>query len=113
MAIPHFRADLLFVALAGEHVAGFSVNYCSEADWAAGGVRDAWIGQLGVRRPWRGRGLATALLVRGMAAFRSAGMDAASLGVDTENPTGAVGLYERVGFTVNRRCVRLRRIVAD
>ena len=66
-----------------------------------------------MRRPWRGRGLATALLVRGMIAFRAAGMDAASLGVDTENPTGAVGLYERVGFTVNRRFVRLRRVVAD
>jgi ribosomal protein S18 acetylase RimI-like enzyme len=40
-------------------------------------------------------------------------MDAASLGVDTENPTGAVVLYERVGFVVNRRFVRLRRVVAD
>ena len=110
---PHFRADLSFVALAGDHVAGYSLDYCSEADWAAGDVRDAWVGQLGVRRPWRGRGLATTLLLRGMTAFRAAGMDAASLGVDTENPTGAVGLYERVGFTVNRRFVRLRRVVAD
>jgi len=110
---PHFRADLSLIAFAGDEVAGYSVNYCSEADWAAGDVRDAWIGQLGVRRAWRGRGLATALLVRGMAAFRAAGIDAASLGVDTENPTGAVGIYERVGFVVNRRFVRLRRAVAD
>lgn len=110
---PHFRADLSLVAFAGEEVAGYSVNYCSEADWAAGDVRDAWIGQLGVRRAWRGRGLATALLVRGMMAFRAAGMDAASLGVDTENQTGAVGLYERFGFLVNRRFVRLRRALAD
>ena len=42
----------------------------------------------GVRRPWRRRGLATALLVRSMRAFRDAGMDAATLGVDAENPTG-------------------------
>ena len=110
---PHFRADLSFVALAGDEVAGYSANYCSEADWAVSDVRDAWIGQLGVRRAWRGRGLATALLVRSMAAFRAAGMDAASLGVDVENPTGAVGLYERLGFAVNRRFVRLRRPVAD
>jgi len=33
--------------------------------------------------------------------------------VDTENPTGAVGLYERLGFVVNQRFVRLRRAVAD
>ncbi|HEX7399660.1 MAG TPA: GNAT family N-acetyltransferase, partial [Candidatus Limnocylindrales bacterium] len=110
---PHFRADLSFVALAGDEVAGYSVNYCSEADWAVSDVRDAWIGQLGVRRAWRGRGLATALLVRSMEAFRAAGMEAASLGVDAENPTGAVGLYERLGFAVNRRFVRLRRPVAD
>jgi mycothiol synthase len=110
---PHFRADLSFVALAGDEVAGYSANYCSEADWAASDVRDAWIGQLGVRRAWRGQGLATALLVRSMASFRAAAMEAASLGVDTENPTGAVGIYERVGFAVNRRFVRLRRPLAD
>jgi ribosomal protein S18 acetylase RimI-like enzyme len=110
---PHFRADLSFVALAGDEVAGYSANYCSEADWVASDVRDAWIGQLGVRRPWRGRGLATALLIRSMASFRAAEMDAASLGVDTENPTGAVGLYERLGFGVNRRFVRLRRPLVD
>ena len=109
---PHFRADLSLVALAGSEVAGYSVNYCSEADWAASSVRDAWIGQLGVRREWRGRGVATALLLRSMSAFRAAGIEAASLGVDSQNPTGAVGLYERVGFTANRRFVRLRRPMA-
>lgn len=106
---PHFRADLSFIALAGDEVAGYSLNYCSEADWAASDVRDAWVGQLGVLRHWRGQGLATALLVRSMARFRDAAMEAASLGVDAQNPTGAVALYERVGFTVNRRFVRLRR----
>ena len=109
---PRFRADLSFVALAGDEVAGYSVNYCSEADWAASDVRDAWIGQLGVLRTWRGRGLATALLVRSMARFRDATMEAASIGVDAQNPTGAVAVYERVGFSVNRRFVRLRRPVA-
>jgi mycothiol synthase len=110
---PHFRADFSFIALAGDEVAAYSANYCSEADWAASDVREAWIGQLGVRRAWRGRGLATALLVRSMASFRSAALEAASLGVDAENPSGAVGLYERVGFAVNRRFVRLRRPLAD
>ena len=35
----------------------------------------------------------------------------AALGVDAQKPIGAVALYERVGFTVNRRFVRLRRPV--
>ena len=60
-----------------------------------------------------GRGVVAVAHAPAATAFRAAGMDAASLGVDTENPTGAVGLYERVGFTVNRRFVRLRRVVAD
>ncbi len=81
----------------------------AEADWEATGVREGWVGQLGVRRAWRRRGLATALLVRSMEAFRAAGLEAATLGVDTENPTGALGIYERVGFRPIRRFVRLRR----
>ena len=44
-----------------------------------------------------------------MRAFRDAGLDAATLGVDAENPTGALGVYERVGFRPVRRSVRLQR----
>ena len=106
---PHFRGDLSFVAFDGGEVAGYSVNYVAEADWEATGIREGWVGQLGVRRPWRKRGLATALLVRSMRAFRDAGLDAATLGVDAENPTGALGVYERVGFRPFRRSVRLQR----
>lgn len=106
---PNFRDDLSFVAHAGAEVAGYTLNYVYEADWEASGVREGWVGQLGVRRPWRGRGLATALLARSMAAFLAAGMDAAILGVDVENPTGALGVYERAGFRAVRRYVRLQR----
>jgi mycothiol synthase len=106
---PFFRADLSFLAVSGQEVAGYSVNYVVESDWEATGVREGWIGQLGVRRPWRKRGLATALLVRSMEAFRAAGLEAATLGVDAENPTGALGVYERVGFRPIRRSVRLQR----
>ena len=106
---PYFRGDLSFVAFDGDEIAGYTINYVAEADWEAAGVRDGWVGQLGVRRPWRKRGLATSLLVRSMRAFRDAGMDAASLGVDAENPTGALGVYERVGFRPVRRSVRLQR----
>lgn len=110
---PSFRPDISFLVFDGDAVAGQTINYLSEADWAASGVKEAWIGQLGVCRPWRGRGVATALLVRSMEAFRALGLEAASLGVDTENPTGAVGLYERVGFRATRQYVRLRKAFED
>jgi ribosomal protein S18 acetylase RimI-like enzyme len=106
---PFFRADLSFVILDGEEIAGYTVNYVAEADWEATGVREGWIGQLGVLRPWRRRGVATALLVRTMEAFVAAGLEAATLTVDAENPTGALGIYERVGFRPIRRTVRLQR----
>ena len=106
---PRFRGDLTFLVLDGDEVAGCAVNYVAEDDWAATGVKEGWIGQLGVRREWRKRGIATALLVRSMAAFRAAGLEAASLGVDAENPTGAVGIYERVGFRPYKRFVRLAK----
>jgi ribosomal protein S18 acetylase RimI-like enzyme len=44
-----------------------------------------------------------------MRAFRDTGFDAAILGVDAENPTGALGVYERVGFGPVRRSVRMQR----
>jgi mycothiol synthase len=106
---PVFRGDLSFVVLDGEEIAAYTVNYVSESDWDVVGVREGWVGQLGVRRPWRRRGVATALLVRSMEAFRAAGLEAATLGVDAENPTGALGVYERVGFRPIRRSVRLQR----
>lgn len=103
------RPDLTVVAYDGDEIAGYSMNYVAEQDWAVTGVREAWIGQLGVRRPWRRQGLATALLAHSMRAFRDAGLDGAILGVDAANPTGAVGVYERVGFRPAHRSVRLQR----
>jgi len=106
---PFFRGDLSFVAFDGDEIAGYTINYVSEADWQATGVREGWVGQLGVRRPWRRRGLATALLVRSMEAFLAVDLEAATLGVDAENPTGALGVYERAGFRAIRRSVRMQR----
>jgi mycothiol synthase len=106
---PFFRGDLSFVVCDGAEIAGYAVNYVVESDWEAIGVREGCVGLLGVRRPWRRRSVATALLVRSMEAFRAAGLEAATLGVDAENPTGAVGIYERVGFRPIRRSVRLQR----
>ncbi len=110
---PFFRPDLSLVALDGDEIVGYSLNYVAESDWPATGVREGWVGQLGVRRAWRRRGLATALLIRSMEVFRAAGLEAATLGVDAENPSGAVGIYERVGFRPIRRSARFRRLFGE
>jgi mycothiol synthase len=73
------------------------------AELAAVSVNDVrfgvgWIGALGTRRPWRGRGLAQALLVASFGEFWRRGERSVQLAVDASNPTGAVRLYERVGM---------------
>lgn len=57
-----------------------------------------WVGELGVRKPWRGRGIAAALLRRSFSTFGARGLRRVRLNVDADNPTGAVALYERVGM---------------
>ena len=57
-----------------------------------------WVDELGVRAPWRGRGIASALLRRAFATFASRGLARVMLNVDSENSTGAVRLYESVGM---------------
>jgi mycothiol synthase len=61
-----------------------------------------WVGELGVRVPWRGRGVATALLHRSFATFAARGLRRVMLNVDSQNSTGAVRLYERVGMRTAR-----------
>jgi ribosomal protein S18 acetylase RimI-like enzyme len=69
-------------------VAGYLLSYEYEADSAGNGVREAWVGQLDTRRSWR--------------AYGDAGYERAGLGVDSGNPSGALSLYERIGFVVNQ-----------
>jgi mycothiol synthase len=64
---------------------------------------------ISVRRPWRRRGLARALIGRSLVLLREAGMTEAALGVDSENTSGAVRLYEDCGFVVDSRSVTLRK----
>lgn len=62
-----------------------------------------WISELAVLPAYRGRGLGAALLTHTFAEFQRRGLARAGLGVDAENTTGAVRLYERVGMRVVER----------
>jgi mycothiol synthase len=66
---------------------------------SVGGDR-GWVDELGVLAPWRGRGIAGALLRRSFATFAGRGLQRVLLSVDADNPTGATKLYERVGMRV-------------
>jgi mycothiol synthase len=57
-----------------------------------------WIQGLGVRRPWRRRGVGAALLGHALAAFAARGQRRVDLGVDAEGETRPLRLYERAGM---------------
>jgi mycothiol synthase len=104
-----FRTGLSFLALDGAEVAGFLLGYESDADTAVKGFRAAWVGQIGTRRPWRGRGVASTLLRQFLATARDDGYKQAVLTVDSDSPTGAVGLYQRHGFVRGDTWIRYVR----
>ena len=106
---PSFDPSLWVIAFDGEEVAGGVVNTINAGENEALGVQRGWLDSVFTRRPWRKRGLANALIARSLVKFRERGMKSAILGVDADNPTGALGLYERNGFEVIYRYTAWRK----
>lgn len=109
LADPDLDPALFLVAFDGEEIAGAVLNTINASENEALGLRRGWLDSVFVRRPWRRRGLAAALVARSVVLLRDRGMETAILGVDAENPTGALGVYERAGFTISTRDLALRR----
>jgi GNAT superfamily N-acetyltransferase len=90
---PDFDPTLWFLVRDGDEIAAVMRN---EPDRSGAG----FVGALGVRKPWRKRGLALALLHHAFGEFYRRGKSRVALGVDAENATGATRLYERAGMRV-------------
>ena len=84
--------------MANNQVAGVTINIIPSAANAAHSRRRGVVDNLSVRRPWRKRGLGRALLVASLHAMRDRGQTEVELGVDSENTSGALRLYESLGF---------------
>jgi len=97
-----FRPDLSVLAIEDGAVVGYVLAYVYEADTSATGVKDAYLGQIGVLPHARGRGLASAVIAASLRAAAEQDCKRASLEVDTENVTGALRLYESLGFVTTR-----------
>lgn len=93
-----FDPDLWRLATDGDEIAGISLN----TPYRPGMPDVGWINTLGVRRPWRRRGIAEALLRDAFTLYHARGVRRVGLGVDASNLTGATRLYERVGMHVAR-----------
>lgn len=95
-----FRPAYSFLAYDGDEPLGLVLSHEYDSYTQATGRLDLYIPTVGTRRAGRGRGVATALLGRVMHAAAADGFVSATLDVDADSTTGAVGLYERAGFTV-------------
>lgn len=106
---PELDTSLWQVAWDGNEVAGSIMTAIYAEENARVGVRRAWLDHVSVRRPWRGRGLAASLIASTLEILRDRDIEQAALGVDAANPTGALRLYERLGFVQAKRVIGYRK----
>jgi mycothiol synthase len=109
LADPDYDPALFVVAWESDDVAGAVVNVINEAENEALGRKRGLLDSVFVRRQWRGRGLAYALVMHSLRLLRDRGQTSAWLGVDAENPNGALRLYEKAGFAVDTRAAAYRK----
>lgn len=104
-----FQPYLFQVAWDGDEIAG------EVLPWIVGSQNEvkkrarATIGDVAVRRPWRGKGLAKALISRTLNALKLLNIKEVELVVDSENPSGAYKLYESLGFVFDERGISWRK----
>jgi mycothiol synthase len=106
---PTTDLSIWVIAFDGDEVAAGVINAIDEDQNAALGIRRGWLQSVFTRRAWRRRGLATGLIARSLEVLRERGQTSAALGVDADNPSGALGLYEGLGFAVAERAIAWRK----
>jgi mycothiol synthase len=97
------------VAWAGDEVVGSIQAYIDFLENEEYHRRRGWTEEITTSKPWRKRGLAAALIARNLRHFKSLGLQEAALGVDTQNLSGALRLYERMGFRVTKSSTLYRK----
>jgi mycothiol synthase len=104
----NFDPSLWKVAWDGDQVVGQVLNFIDPKENKAFNRKRGYTEDISVRRPWRRRGVARALLTQSVKMFQDMGFEETSLGVDTENPNGALQLYESVGYKEHRCFINYR-----
>lgn len=109
LEFPYFEPELWKVAWDGDQVAGMVRNFINPTENELFNRQRGYTEFISVRRPWRRQGVARALLTQSIQMFMDMGMDETSLGVDTENPNGALDLYQSVGYREVKRFYTYRK----
>jgi ribosomal protein S18 acetylase RimI-like enzyme len=106
---PEFHPELWKVAWDGDQMAGVVHNFVVEKENEEYHRKRGYTEGICVRRPWRKRGLARALIVQSMKMFRSMGTTETALSTDSQNISGAFRLYESVGYRKVKQQINFRK----
>ena len=106
---PDNEPELWKVAWDGDQVAGMVLNCFFEEEDKKFNRKRGWTDPICVRRPWRRRGLASSLIAQSIHMFREMGFTDTALGVDTDNPSGALNLYKRMGYENTKTWISYRK----
>lgn len=105
----YFQPDLWQVAWKGDEVIGSVLNYIDEDYNQKFNCKRGWTEEITTHREWRRRGIARALIVRSMHKHKARGMTEVALGVDTNNPSGALKLYQSLGYKKEKTSIVFRK----
>jgi GNAT superfamily N-acetyltransferase len=105
------QLDIWQVAWAGDEIVAGVLGYIDEDENRLSGRRRGYTQNIFTRRPWRRRGLASALIGRNLRELARRGMTEAALSVDADNPSAALRIYERAGFVRDKVLVLFARPV--
>lgn len=106
---PLFQPALWQVAWDGDEIAGLITAAIDETDNAAYNRRRGEIDDIGTLKKYRGRGLAKALIAKSLQQFKALGMTEVVLDVDSENASGALQLYLKMGFQTGKTVMAYRK----
>lgn len=109
MESPYFQPEHWMVAWDGDEVAGMVLNFIDHTENERFNRLRGYTEDICVRRPYRRLGLASSLLTQSLQLHKDLGLEEACLGVDTDNPSGALQLYQRVGFSPIKRSAAYRK----
>lgn len=106
---PQFQPWLWQIAWDDDQVAGCVMNYFDYSENERKNQLRGYTESISVGRKWRGMGIAKTLICRSMEMFKTLGMQEVALGVDALNPTGALHLYEGLGYVTYKTLVTYRK----
>jgi ribosomal protein S18 acetylase RimI-like enzyme len=108
LAYSHYDPALWRIAWEGDEVVGMVLSFINVEENAAFRRLRGYTEDIAVRRPWRRKGIASALLADSLRALRDHGLSQAALGVDAENPR-TLAIYEGLGFKTASEWITFRR----